>query len=131
MIALSQLATYLRLKQELAAFIADPASGFQETPRHLSEGLSRTLIFHQESWSYSTQPGGYSFSSERGRFSVFVANDLALNRRFTSQELVAYLSGNTTLREINQLVIDMWLTHAAIRGEVTQEGAGWVLVKNR
>jgi len=130
MIALAQLASYLQLKQDIANFIADPASGFQESRRHLSEGLSRSLTMHQETWSYSTQPGGYTFSNERHGYSVFVAVDPVRNARFTSKELVAYLRANTTLHEINQLVVDMWLTHAAIRGEVTHSGQGWTLTKN-
>ncbi len=129
MIALTQLASYLRLKQEIAKFIADPASGFQESRRHLSEGLSRSLTMFQENWSYNTQPGGYTFSHERHRYSVFVAVDPVRNAHFTSQELVSYLRANTTLHEINQLVVDMWLTHAAIRGEVTHSGHGWMLTE--
>jgi hypothetical protein len=130
MIALSQLASYLRLKQDIAKFIANPASGFQESRRHLSEGLSRSLTMFQETWSYNTQPGGYSFSHDQHHYSIFVANDPVRNARFTSQELVSYLRTNTTLKEINQLVVDMWLTHAAIRGEVTNAGQGWTLTEH-
>jgi hypothetical protein len=129
MISLSQLANYLRLKQDIALFIADPSNGFQESRRHLSEGLSRSLTMKQEFWSYSTQPGGYAFTNERQRFSVFVADDSARNTCFTSQELVAYLRANTTLHDINQMVVDMWLTHAAIRGEVVRGSHGWMLAK--
>ena len=78
----------------------------------------------------STAKGGYSFTSPRRRFSVFVADDPARHSTFTSPELLGYLRAFTALAELNQLVIDMWLTRAAMRGEVLEAtGGGWRLAR--
>lgn len=129
MIELSQIAAYLRLKYEIVMAIAQPDSDFQPSRREMSEGLARSIIIAGESWTYSTAKGGYSFSSPRRRLSVFVADDPARHSTFTSPELLGYLRAFTALAELNQLVIDMWLTRAAIRGEVLEATGGWRLAR--
>jgi hypothetical protein len=130
MIELSQIAAYLRLKYEIAAIVSQPDSGFQASRREMSEGLARSMTIAGESWTYSTAKGGYSFTSPRRRFSVFVADDPARHSTFTSPELLGYLRAFTALAELNQLVIDMWLTRAAMRGEVLEApGGGWRLAR--
>ncbi len=127
MIELSQIAAYLRLKQEIAFAISKPDSGFQESRRHVSEGLARSMTIAGEEWTYSTAKGGYSFTNPRRRFSVFVADDPTCAATFTSPELLGYLRAFTALEELNQLVIDMWLTRAAMRGQVAEATGGWRL----
>lgn len=127
MIELSQIAAYLRLKRQIAALAAEPDSGFQTSRRHLSEGLARSMPIAGEDWTYATAKGGYTFTNPRRRFSVFVAEDAAANDGFTSPELLGYLRAFTALEELNQLVIDMWLVRAAMRGEVEQRGSTWRL----
>jgi hypothetical protein len=127
MIELSQIAAYLRLKREIAALVAEPDSGFQATRRHLSEGLARSMPIAGEDWTYATARGGYTFTNPRRRFSVFVAEQPTANEGFTAQELVGYLRAFTALEELNQLVVDMWLVRAAMRGEVQQVAGGWRL----
>ena len=129
MIELSQIAAYLRLKYEIAAIVSQPDSGFQASRREMSEGLARSMTIAGESWTYSTAKGGYSFTSPRRRFSVFVADDPARHSTFTSPELLGYLRAFTALAELNQLVIDMWLTRAAMRGEVLEASGGWRLAR--
>lgn len=129
MIELSQIAAYLRLKYEIVVAITQPDSDFQPSRREMSEGLARSMIIAGESWTYSTAKGGYSFSSPRRRLSVFVADDPARHSTFTSPELLGYLRAFTALAELNQLVIDMWLTRAAIRGEVLEATGGWRLAR--
>lgn len=128
MIEVSQIAAYLRLKREIAAQVAEPDSGFQSSRRHLSEGLARSMPIAGEDWTYATAKGGYSFTNPRRRFSVFVAEDGGAHDSFTSPELLGYLRAFTALEELNQMVIDMWLVRAAMRGEVEQMGAGWRLL---
>lgn len=128
MIALSEIAAYLKLKRTIAEVVADPDSGFQASRRHLSEGLSRSMTIADEEWTYATATGGYSFTHPRQRFSVFVAEDPRANAGFTAQELLGYLRAKTALGELNQLVIDMWLVRAAMRQEVRQVGRIWHLV---
>ena len=128
MIEVSQIAAYLRLKREIAAQVAEPDSGFQASRRHLSEGLARSMPIAGEDWTYATAKGGYTFTNPRRRFSVFVAEDGSANGGFTSPELLGYLRAFTALEELNQMVIDMWLTRAAMRGEVEQVAGGWRLV---
>jgi len=127
MIELSQIAAYLRLKREIAAHVAEPESGFQASRRHLSEGLARSMPIAGEDWTYATAKGGYTFTNPRRRFSVFVAENQTANAHFTSPELLGYLRAFTALEELNQMVIDMWLTRATIRGEVEQVTGGWRL----
>ena len=129
MIELSQIAAYLRLKYEIVVAIAQPDSDFQPSRREMSEGLARSMTIAGESWTYSTAKGGYSFTSPRRRFSVFVADDPARHSTFTSPELLGYLRAFTALAELNQLVIDMWLTRAAMRGEVLEATGGWRLAR--
>ena len=129
MIELSQIAAYLRLKYEIAAIVSQPDSGFQASRREMSEGLARSMTIAGESWTYATAKGGYSFTSPRRRFSVFVADDPARHSIFTSPELLGYLRAFTALAELNQLVIDMWLTRAAMRGEVLEASGGWRLAR--
>ena len=80
-----------------------------------------------EEWTYSTAKGGYSFTNPRRRFSVFVADQAGGGATFTSPELLGYLRAFTALEELNQLVIDMWLTRAAMRGQVSEATGGWRL----
>jgi hypothetical protein len=120
MIETRQIAAYLHLKRGIAAVVAAPGSGFQASRRELSEGLAKQMEIAGESWTYSTQKGGCSFTSPRRRFSVFVADDPARNAYFTSAELLAYLRAFTSLENLNQLVVDTWLTRAAMRGEVAE-----------
>jgi hypothetical protein len=127
MIEVSQIAAYLRLKREIAAQVAEPDSGFQASRRHLSEGLARTMPIAGEDWTYATAKGGYTFTNPRRRFSVFVAEAGGANDGFTSPELLGYLRAFTALEELNQMVIDMWLVRAAMRGEVEQVAGGWRL----
>jgi hypothetical protein len=127
MIELSQIAAYLRLKREIAGLVAEPDSGFQASRRHLSEGLARSMPIAGEDWTYATAKGGYTFTNPRRRFSVFVADAPASNEGFTAQELLGYLRAFTALEELNQLVVDMWLVRAAMRGEVEQVGTLWRL----
>lgn len=131
MIEVSQIATYLRLKREIAAQVAEPDSGFQSSRRHLSEGLARSMPIAGEDWTYATAKGGYTFTNPRRRFSVFVAEDGGANDSFTSPELLGYLRAFTALEELNQMVIDMWLVRAAMRGEVEQVTGGWRLREMR
>lgn len=127
MIELSQIAAYLRLKRQIAALVAEPDSGFEASRRHLSEGLARSMPIAGEDWTYATAKGGYTFTNPRQRFSVFVAEDPTANLSFTAQELLGYLQAFTALEELNQLVVDMWLVRAAMRGELRQVGSGWQL----
>jgi hypothetical protein len=120
MLETRQIAAYLHLKRGIAAVVAAPGSGFQASRRELSEGLAKTMEIAGESWTYSTQKGGCSFTSPRRRFSVFVADDSARNAYFTSAELLAYLRAFTSLENLNQLVVDTWLTRAAMGGEVAE-----------
>lgn len=127
MIELSQIAAYLHLKQEIATAVAQPDSGFQESRRHASEGLARSMTIAGEEWTYSTAKGGYSFTNPKRRFSVFVSDGPSRPATFTSPELLGYLRAFTALEELNQLVIDMWLTRAAMRGQVVEAAGGWRL----
>ncbi len=127
MIDVAQIAAYLRLKREIAGAISLPDSGFQESRRHASEGLARSMTIAGEEWIYSTAKGGYSFTNPKRRFSVFVADDVARHSSFTSPELLGYLRAFTALDELNQLVVDMWLTRAAMRGQVEESTVGWRL----
>ncbi|MBA3698909.1 MAG: hypothetical protein H0W78_08645 [Planctomycetes bacterium] len=127
MIEVSQIAAYLRLKREIAAQVAEPDSGFEASRRHLSEGLARSMPIAGEDWTYATAKGGYTFTNPRRRFSVFVADAPSANEGFTAAELLGYLRAFTALDELNQLVVDMWLVRAAMRGQVEQVGAGWRL----
>lgn len=120
MIELTQVAAYLRLKSQVAAWVAAPGSGFEPSRRELSEGLARTMDIAGETWTYSTQKGGYSFSAPRRRFSVFIADDPAQHAVFTASELLAYLRAFTALDNLNEIVVDMWLTRAAMRGMVAE-----------
>jgi hypothetical protein len=129
MIALTQIATYVQLKRTIAQVVADPNSGFQASRRHLSEGLARSMLIADEEWTYATSKGGYTFTHPRQRFSVFVAEDPRANTGFTAQELLGYLRAMTALEELNQVVIDMWLVRAAMRGDVQQVGRLWQLVE--
>jgi hypothetical protein len=129
MINSTQIKAYLRLKQDITHFIADPTNGFQSSRRHVSEGLAHSLTMHAEEWVYSTQPGGYSFSNHRHRFSVFISEAPSPPGYFTTQELVNYLRAYTALEDLNQMVVDTWLTHAAMRGDVVQVNKGWELVE--
>lgn len=131
MIEVSQIAAYLRLKREIATQVAEPESGFQASRRHLSEGLARSMPIAGEDWTYATAKGGYTFTNPRRRFSVFVAEDGGVNDAFTSPELLGYLRAFTALEELNQMVIDMWLVRAAMRGEVVQVTGGWRLQEPR
>lgn len=126
MIEVSQIAAYLRLKREITALVAEPDSGFQASRRHLSEGLARSMPIAGEDWTYATSKGGYTFTNPRRRFSVFVA-EAGANDGFTAAELLGYLRAFTALEELNQLVVDMWLVRAAMRGEVEQVTGGWRL----
>ena len=123
MIEVAQVAAYLRLKLAVAAAVHAPDSGFEPSRRELSEGLARTMPIAGESWVYSTQKGGYSFTAPRRRFSVFVADDPAQHAVFTAGELLAYLRAFTALGDLNEIVVDMWLTRAAMRGDV-EEASG-------
>lgn len=127
MIELSQIAAYLRLKRDIAAMVAAPGSGFEPSRRHLSEGLARSMPIAGEDWTYATAKGGYSFTNPRRRFSVFVDDDPTRGATFTAPELLAYLRAFTALEELNLLVVDMWLTRSAMRGEVEQTTGGWRL----
>lgn len=127
MIEVSQIAAYLRLKREIAAHVAEPHSGFEASRRHLSEGLARCMPIAGEDWTYATAKGGYTFTNPRRRFSVFVADHQTTHGHFTSPELLGYLRAFTALEELNQMVIDMWLVRAAMRGEVEQVAGGWRL----
>lgn len=120
MIEPRQIAAYLHLKRGIAAVVAAPDSGFQASRRHLSEGLARQMEICGELWSYSTQPGGYAFTSPRRRFSVFIADDPARHQLFTPAELLAYLRAFTALENLNQLVVETWLTRAAMQGVVAE-----------
>ncbi len=123
MIEIAQIAAYLRLKAQVAAAVSAPESDFEPSRRQLSEGLARTMTIAGETWTYSTQKGGYSFTAPRRRFSVFVADDSAQHAVFTAGELLAYLRAFTALDDLNEIVVDMWLTRAAMRGEV-EEASG-------
>jgi hypothetical protein len=127
MIEPSQIAAYLRLKREIAAAVAVPGNGFRPSGRQLSEGLARTMDIAGESWTYSTAKGGYTFTSPRRRFSVFIGDPPAPQEVFTSPELLGYLRAFTSLEDLNQLVVDMWLVRASMRGEVQEAPGGWRL----
>ena len=120
MIEPAQVAAYLRLKSQVAVWVASPGSGFEPSRRELSEGLARTMDIAGETWTYSTQKGGYSFTAPRRRFSVFIADDPAQHAVFTASELLAYLRAFTALDDLNEIVVDMWLTRAAMRGVVAE-----------
>jgi len=120
MIELRQIAAYLHLKRGIAAVVMAPNSGFQPSRRELSEGLAKQMDICGESWTYSTQKGGCSFTSPRRRFSVFIADDATRHGYFTAAELLAYLRAFTSLENLNQLVIDTWLTRAAMQGQVAE-----------
>lgn len=130
MIDIRQIAAYLHLKRGIAALVAAPDSGFQSSRRELSEGLAKQMDIGGESWTYSTQKGGCSFTSPRRRFSVFIADDAARHAYFTADELLAYLRAFTALDNLNHLVVDTWLTRAAMQGlvaEVPQVRGHWRL----
>lgn len=114
----SLLASYLDLKQRIAAAISVPESGFVPSQRHASEGLAKHLEIGGESWTYATHPGGYAFTNARRRFMVVVSEDDARNRTFTAPELLAYLGAFTVHENLNQLVVDMWLVRAEMAGLV-------------
>ncbi len=120
MLEARQIAAYLHLKRGIAAVVAAPGSGFQSSKRELSEGLAKQMDIAGESWTYCTQKGGCSFTSPRRRFSVFVADDARRNAYFTSAELLAYLRAFTSLENLNQLVVDTWLTRVAMQGVVAE-----------
>jgi len=120
MIEARQIAAYLHLKGAITAVVSAPGGGFQTSKRELSEGLARQMDIAGESWTYSSQKGGYSFTSPRRRFSVFIADDATRNAYFTSAELLGYLRAFTSLENLNQLVVDMWLTHAAMQKMVEE-----------
>ncbi len=127
MIYRGQIQAYLRLKSDIANFITHPDSGFQESRRHLSEGLARSMTIHDEEWNYSTKSGGYTFTNPKHRFSIFIPEQGQAENYFTTEELVNYLQAFTQLQDINLMVVDTWLTHMAIRGEVQQANRGWSL----
>ena len=130
MIAVPQIAAYLHLKRGIAAIVAAPDSGFTPSKRHLSEGLAKQMEISGETWTYSTQKGGASLTNPRRRFSVFVADDATRNAFFTPTELLAYLRAFTSLENLNQVVVDMWLTRAAMQGlvqEVAEPRGHWRL----
>ena len=127
MINRGQIQAYLRLKTDIANFITHPDSGFQESRRHLSEGLARSMLIHDEEWTYSTKSGGYTFTNPKHRFSIFIAEQGHVENHFTTEELVNYLQAFTQLQDINSMVVDTWLTHMAMRGEVQQANRGWSL----
>ena len=120
MLDIRQIAAYLHLKRGIAALVSAPDSGFQPSRRELSEGLAKQMEIGGESWTYSTQKGGCSFTSPRRRFSVFIADDGTRNAYFTAAELLGYLRAVTSLENLNQLVIDTWLTRAAMHGLVAE-----------
>jgi len=121
MIEPAQIRQYLNLKRRLAAVVADPGtSGFAGTRRELSEGLAKTCSVDGETWTYSTEKGGYRFSNGRRRFSVFVAEGGAAAGAFTSPELVGWLAAFTGLQNVNQMVVDLWLVRAAMNGVVRE-----------
>lgn len=120
MIDIRQIAAYLHLKRGIAAVVQAPNSGFQPSRRELSEGLAKQMEIGGESWTYSTQKGGCSFTSPRRRFSVFIADDRTRNAYFTASELLGYLRAFTSLENLNQLVVDTWLTRAAMQGQVAE-----------
>ncbi len=121
MIEPAQIRQYLSLKRRLAAVVADPgSSGFAGTRRELSEGLAKTCTLDGETWTYSTEKGGYRFSNGRRRFSVFVAEGGAAADAFSSPELVGWLAAFTGLQNVNQMVVDLWLVRAAMNGVVRE-----------
>ena len=120
MIEITQVVAYLRIKSQVAVWVASPGSGFEPSRRELSEGLARTMDIAGEIWTYSTQKGGYSFTAPRRRFSVFISDDPAQHAVFSAGELLAYLRAFTALDDLNEIVVDMWLTRAAMRGEVAE-----------
>lgn len=132
MIEPAQIRQYLALKRRLAAAVADPdASGFRPSQREVSEGLAKSLTLDGETWTYSTDKGGYRFSNGRRRFSVFVAEGGTDAHTFTSMELVGWLAAFTGLQNINQMVVDLWLVKAAMAGAVREAPAPrghWLVV---
>lgn len=132
MIEPAQIRQYLALKRRLAAAVADPAaSGFRPSQREVSEGLAKSITLDGETWTYSTEKGGYRFSNGRRRFSVVVAEGGTDANTFTSAELVGWLAAFTGLQNVNQMVVDLWLVKAAMQGVVREAPtprAHWQLV---
>ncbi len=118
MINRTMLGDYIRLKQRIADAITVPDSGFRPSLRHASEGLAKSFSIDGESWSYATHPTGYAFTNGERGYSVIVSDEAARNTAFTSTELVAYLSAFTEHKNLNQLVVDMWLVRAEMEGMV-------------
>ncbi len=117
------LNAYVDLKQRIAAAIAVPESGFQPSLRHASEGLAKCFAIDGEAWTYATHPGGYAFTNPERGFAVVVSEEASRNTAFTATELVAYLGAFAGHRNLNQLVVDMWLVRAEMEGLV-QPAAG-------
>lgn len=112
------LDAYVDLKQRIAAAIAVPESGFQPSMRHASEGLAKHFEIDGETWTYATHPGGYAFTNAERGYAIVVSEDPARNGAFTSTELVAYLGAFAGHKNLNQLVVDMWLVRAEMEGLV-------------
>jgi hypothetical protein len=125
MIDYEQLNHYLRTKQRIAEIINDPNSGFEPSRRHLSEGLAHSMTIADQEWTYSTQTGGYSFTHPEQRYHIFIANDAAKNSYLTTNEIVGFLRSFPPTEQINALVVDTWMTRAAMRGEVVPVPGGW------
>ncbi len=118
MIDRTMLGAYIDLKQRIAEAITVPNSGFRPSMRHASEGLAKSFTVAGEIWSYSTHPNGYAFTNGERGYSVIVSDEPERNAAFTSTELVAYLSAFTEHKNLNQLVVDMWLVRAEMEGVV-------------
>jgi len=118
MIDAAVIASYLATRRKIASAAANPDSGFEPSRREMSEGLCKMAVVDGDTWTYSTAPGGYLFTSPDRGASVFLPNDPARHESFTPSELVSWLRAGGEHDRLNEFVLENLLLRAEMDGVV-------------